>query len=567
MPAQHYPFSPQAGGGATLIFSYPTGFSGASSAINTVNDAAGFSGSVINLCNGTVGQHEGGAAWYKTRQNIASFTTTFTFEIGSTGTVPSIQGMTFIIQNNSAIEPSGDANICGYGVYSTQTSMANSMALKFDIGANSAAYKSFPPGSSSNKTGVYANGGPFQALIPESDLNPFGVNLNSGHVMSCTIVYDGSLLTMVLQDTSTGSQARLWWPIDIVGAVGSTSAYVGFCAGEIPAAQINLLTWSWWQGYSTRLEAPTFSPPPGQYSSAQTVTISGAAGSTIYYSTNGLPPTTSSTQYTGPITVGTNKIIQAVSVQSNFTDSYAAIGNYQIQSSSAPIINFPSGFSGASGLIIPCGYVKLSGQNILLTDTTLNFEVGAAWYAAPVNIQTFRTAFTIQCGSLSNTYNGNCGFTFCLQNPSSTTGTRAWASGGPLAVSNVFSGLGYSGSTGSLGQVAGILTSVALAFDCTVGTNGAVGVYANGAQPTGSDTNITGLNMNSGHPINVAVTYDGTTLSVTMTDTVTTGAFSHSWTVNIPSTVGANTAYVGFTAATGYSVVNQSLTAWTYSTP
>src|SRR5258706_5974164 len=57
------------GPGASLIFSYPNGFSGASSAIQTAA-SAGFGGSAIELTTGTYGQHEAGAAWYKTLQNI-----------------------------------------------------------------------------------------------------------------------------------------------------------------------------------------------------------------------------------------------------------------------------------------------------------------------------------------------------------------------------------------------------------------------------------------------------------------------------------------------------------------
>src|ERR1019366_7654025 len=49
---------------------------------------------------------------------------------------------------------------------------------------------------------------------------------------------------------------------------------------------------------------PTFSVAAGTYTTPQTVTISDATtGATIYYTTNGSAPTTSSTKYTGPITV------------------------------------------------------------------------------------------------------------------------------------------------------------------------------------------------------------------------------------------------------------------------
>ena len=47
------------------------------------------------------------------------------------------------------------------------------------------------------------------------------------------------------------------------------------------------------------------------------------------------------------------------------------------------------------------------------------------------------------------------------------------------------------------------------------------------------------------------LTYDGATLTLTITDLVTQATWSHPFTINIPGTVGGNTAYVGFTAGTG----------------
>jgi hypothetical protein len=110
----------------------------------------------------------------------------------------------------------------------------------------------------------------------------------------------------------------------------------------------------------------------------------------------------------------------------------------------------------------------------------------------------------------------------------------------------------------------GIMSSVALAFDLYATPN-SVGLYTNGAFPTGSQIG-TGLSFASGHPFNVSLTYNGTTLAMTMTDTVTNASFSKSWAINIPSAVGGNTAYVGFTASTGWVVANQYVSSWTYAT-
>ena len=64
------------------------------------------------------------------------------------------------------------------------------------------------------------------------------------------------------------------------------------------------------------------------------------------------------------------------------------------------------------------------------------------------------------------------------------------------------------------------------------------------------------------------MTYDGTTLSITITDTATpSSTFTTSWPVDIPTIVGANTAYVGFTAGTGSTTATQEILGWTYSNP
>jgi hypothetical protein len=52
---------------------------------------------------------------------------------------------------------------------------------------------------------------------------------------------------------------------------------------------------------------------------------------------------------------------------------------------------------------------------------------------------------------------------------------------------------------------------------------------------------------------------------MTMTDTVTAATFSTSWQINIPSTVSGNTAYIGFTAGTGWGTAPQQISNWTFS--
>ena len=76
---------------------------------------------------------------------------------------------------------------------------------------------------------------------------------------------------------------------------------------------------------------PVFSPVAGTYTSAQSVKITDAtSGATIYYTTNGTTPTTSSTKYTKAIPVSTTETIKAIAVATGHANSTVASAPYTI---------------------------------------------------------------------------------------------------------------------------------------------------------------------------------------------------------------------------------------------
>jgi hypothetical protein len=214
-------------------------------------------------------------------------------------------------------------------------------------------------------------------------------------------------------------------------------------------------------------------------------------------------------------------------------------------------VNFGAGFT-ASGLAFN-GKATLTGTRLRLTDGGAN-EASSAWWSTLVNAQTFTNDFTFQLSSGTSTADG---FAFVIQNSATTA---LGPSGG---------GLGYGPDTPT--GAPGIPKSVAVKFDlynnAGEGAN-STGLYINGASPTMPATTLGGgVNLHSGDIFNVHMTYDGTTLTMTITDTGNTAlTFTTSWTVNIPGTVGGNTAWVGFTGGTGGLVATQEILTWTYAT-
>jgi sugar lactone lactonase YvrE len=78
-------------------------------------------------------------------------------------------------------------------------------------------------------------------------------------------------------------------------------------------------------------DPPAFSPAAGTYTSVQSVTITDTtAGATIYYTTDGSTPTTSSTEYTTPITVSSSETLTAIATASEYNPSAPASAAYVV---------------------------------------------------------------------------------------------------------------------------------------------------------------------------------------------------------------------------------------------
>jgi fibronectin type 3 domain-containing protein len=222
-------------------------------------------------------------------------------------------------------------------------------------------------------------------------------------------------------------------------------------------------------------------------------------------------------------------------------------------SNSVAAINFSSGFASAAGALALNGSAALSGSNLVLTNGGKG-EAGSAFFNSLVDVSKFTTQFNFQLSAGTSIADG---MTFTIQG---TGPTALGANGGGLGY-----GINPNGTGSSIGK------SVAIKFDVYSnsgeGTD-STGLFTNGATPTTAGSinlTSTGVNLQSGDPFQVNMSYDGTTLTVIILDTKTGKSATQTYTVNIPSFTGSSMAYVGFTGGTGGLTSTQSILSWTFS--
>jgi N-acetylneuraminic acid mutarotase len=130
---------------------------------------------------------------------------------------------------------------------------------------------------------------------------------------------------------------------------------------------------------------PTFSPNPAAYTTAQSVVISDTTpNATIYYTTDGTAPSTTSTVYTSPISVMKTQTIEAVATATGYSQSALATATYTI-SILAPAFTI----SGTSVSVAP-GATTGNTSTITVTPTggfTGNVTLTAALTSSPAGAQ------------------------------------------------------------------------------------------------------------------------------------------------------------------------------------
>jgi autotransporter-associated beta strand protein len=254
-------------------------------------------------------------------------------------------------------------------------------------------------------------------------------------------------------------------------------------------------------------------------------------------------------------TVGTLNLIGAGTVTSpdqltiNNLNRAANKGTMIVSAPAVLVKNFDNGTgTGGTGWTANTNASFVSATTIQLTPAT-NSNVGSVWYNQPVSTRAFTASFTYSVPSTTGSIAD--GMTFGFQNNALTT---VGGGGGSL---------GYAGIGNSAAMQINIFPSNTDAGTTSGGQGTGLGVLVNGATPahvqTSNPISLSGAPPSSA---NVTINYDGTTMTITMTQG--TALFSSSFPLNIANEVGAS-AFMGFTGATGGLNAQQQISNFSFS--
>ncbi len=216
-------------------------------------------------------------------------------------------------------------------------------------------------------------------------------------------------------------------------------------------------------------------------------------------------------------------------------------------------INFPSGFASAAGTVALNGGAAIQGTALQLTDGGTN-ESRSAFDVTPIGLSSFQTEFDFQLSGKDTPAPDADGFAFVLQ------------SNGPNALGSSGGGLGY-GKPAIAQTGPSITNSIAIKFDLHSndgeGTS-STGLYVNGAAPTTPSINLltSNIDLHSGHTFHVQLVYDGSILTLTITDQTTHATVILPFTVDIAGILGGPTGFAGFTGSTGMKTAVENILDW-----
>ena len=294
-----------------------------------------------------------------------------------------------------------------------------------------------------------------------------------------------------------------WTTEDYDGTWTGSAASVTFTASgaQVRATKIKV--------YVATTAAPTFSVEAGEYSSAQSVELSCATdGATIYYTTNGDTPTSSSTAYSSAIAVTETMTLKAIAIKSG-VESDVVTATYTMNRPAAPTFDvatcvFDAAFdlhlSAADGTTI---YYTTDGTTPTSSSSAYSTKVVISTATTTVKAIAVKNGLTSDVASATYTYDSRTTPTFTL----STTSLNLKVN----EISSVVTLTTNSDATPSFSCEDGHVTLTGTGNSRTISAN-AAGTYTVNVSVTGSATY-----KDAAGSITVNVTKKATTMAIVTT--------------------------------------------------
>ncbi|HTB81291.1 MAG TPA: choice-of-anchor tandem repeat GloVer-containing protein [Opitutaceae bacterium] len=327
-------------------------------------------GSDGNFYGTTLAGSIGGAAGTVFKITPAGVLTVLTGFSTSTGSQPAslVQGSDGNFYGTTQLGGSG-----GGGTIFKVTPAGALTVIALLNGANGASPDSaMVQGSDGNFYGTTVSGGTagqgviFQLVLPPSQVSapafsPAAGTYASAQTVTITSALNGATIRYTTDGSTPTETAGTLYSGPISICATTTLKAVAYKSGSTDSTVASAL-----YTVSTsppQLAAPTFSPAAGNYTVAQTVTITAVGGATIRYTTDGSTPTeTNGVIYSAPISVSANAVLQAIAYESGFSDSPVSTATY--------------------GIILPFTSTSIPGMRVWLradTGVTANGGFISAW--------------------------------------------------------------------------------------------------------------------------------------------------------------------------------------------
>ena len=240
-------------------------------------------------------------------------------------------------------------------------------------------------------------------FVATPTISPAGGAIASGTEVTITCATDGATIYYTTDGTTPTSSSSAYNPLSkptITSActIKAIAIKDGLTDSEIASVSYTI---------AAPCATPTFSVAAGEVTKGTTVTISSETDdATIYYTTNGSTPTTSSSVYSSAITINAAMTLKAIAVKDGYANSEVASAAYTVIDYATLPFNYNS---GKSSITSTTGLTESGlGSDYGTTNTKLKFDNTDDYLILKIN----ETPGILSFNATGNSFSGG---TFTLQ--------------------------------------------------------------------------------------------------------------------------------------------------------